>query len=321
MSAAVAIARVGLSVRGRSANAKSKARADPIAASCYKHNFNLAVTPEVEKTTQFDELSDDDATRPTEMPGSVQAIEFAEVKESDQARRDRLVLKHLPLARAIAVRVHENLPPHVDLDDLAHAGILGLIDAASKYKAHKKIPFSSYAKFRIKGAILDSLRQLDCATRDIRRRYKQMEAAARDLATELGRNPTEAEVADKLGVDVDRWREMMIDLRNTGLISASTRAGDQDELPAPEFPSKPESQPDNMCVREQLRSVLGLAVETLPERYQTVVNLYYKKEMTMREIGGVLGIHESRVSQIHTDALGKMQDVLQSNGIRSSTAF
>jgi RNA polymerase sigma factor FliA len=248
-------------------------------------------------------------------------IDISETIESRHARRDRVVLEHLPLVRAIAVRVHENLPVHVDLDDLVHAGILGLFDAASKYNPDKQVVFSSYAKHRIKGAILDSLRQLDWASRDLRRRHKQVEAVTRDLAAELQRNPTESEIAAKLGVEVDRWRQMMLDLRNVGLISASSRANEQDELPAPDFPSKPETQPDNMCSHEQLRSVLGIAMKTLPERYQKVVMLYYNNEMTMKEIGGVLGINESRVSQIHKAALEKMQVVLQSNGICGATAF
>src|SRR5581483_7389045 len=218
------------------------------------------------------------------------------------ARRDRVVLEHVPLVKAIAVRVHENLPVHVDLDDLVHAGILGLFDAASKFNPEKQVVFSSYAKHRIKGAILDSLRQLDWASRDMRRRHKQVEAATRDLAAELQRNPTEAEVAKKLGMDEERWRTMMIDLRNVGLISASTRGNEGDDLPAPDFPSKPETHPDSICAREQLRSVLGVAMKTLPERYQKVVMLYYTNEMTMKEIGGILGINESRVSQIHKSA-------------------
>jgi RNA polymerase sigma factor FliA len=237
------------------------------------------------------------------------------------ARRDRVVLEHLPLVKAIAVRVHENLPVHVDLDDLVHAGILGLFDAANKFNPEKQVVFSSYAKHRIKGAILDSLRQLDWASRDMRRRHKQVEQATRDLAASLQRNPTEAEVAAKLGMDVDRWRTMMLDLRNVGLVSASTRANESEDLPAPDFPSKPETQPDSICAREQLKNVLGEAMKTLPERYRKVVLLYYSNEMTMKEIGGILGINESRVSQIHKSALEKMMVALQANGITSSQAF
>lgn len=245
----------------------------------------------------------------------------AERTQAMLERRDRVVLEHLPLVKAIAVRVHENLPVHVEVDDLVHAGILGLFDAATKFNPEKQVAFSSYAKHRIKGAILDSLRQLDWASRDMRRRHKQVEAATRELAATLQRNPTEAEVAQKLGMDVERWRSMMLDLRNVGLISASTRGNEGEDLPAPDFPTKPESHPDSICAREQLRAVLGVAMKTLPERYQKVVLLYYSNEMTMKEIGGILGINESRVSQIHKSALEKMSVALEQAGITSAQAF
>jgi RNA polymerase sigma factor for flagellar operon FliA len=245
----------------------------------------------------------------------------AQATAAKVARRDQIVLEHLPLVKAIAVRVHENLPVHVDLDDLIHAGVLGLFDAATKFDPEKQVAFSSYAKHRIRGSILDSLRQLDWASRDLRRRHKQLEAATRELAATLQRTPTEAEIAQHLGVDTDRWRQMMIDMRTAGLVSASTRANDNDDLPAPDFPSDPEMQPDHMCARQQLRSVLAVAMKCLPERYKKVVTLYYTNEMTMKEIGGVLGINESRVSQIHKSALEKMNVALQGAGIHSSFAF
>jgi RNA polymerase sigma factor for flagellar operon FliA len=237
------------------------------------------------------------------------------------AQRDRVVLEHLPLVRAIAVRVHDNLPVHVDLDDLIHAGIMGLFDAATKFDTDKNVAFSSYAKHRIKGAILDSLRQLDWASRDLRRRHKQVEAITRDLAAELHRNPTEDEIATKMGVEVDRWRQMMIDLRNVGLISASTRTNESDDLPAPDFPTSPDYHPDSICAREELKSLLRTALSTLPERYQRVVLLYYANELTMKEIGAMLGINESRVSQIHKAALEKMANALGQAGISSAAAF
>ncbi len=245
----------------------------------------------------------------------------AESQKGRLAERDRVVLEHLPLVRAIALRVHENLPVHVDVDDLIHAGVLGLFDAAEKYDPAKQVAFSSYAKHRIKGAILDSLRQSDWASRDLRRRHKQVEAINRELVASLQRTPTDAEMAERLGVEVERWRQMMIDLRNVGLISASSRGNDNDDLPAPEFPSKPDTHPDSICAHHQLRTVLGDAMKVLPERYQKVVFLYYTNEMTMKEIGGVLGINESRVSQIHKSALEKMATALHANGIHSSQAF
>jgi RNA polymerase sigma factor for flagellar operon FliA len=244
-----------------------------------------------------------------------------EKQSNHLARRDRVVLDHLSLVKAIAVRVHENLPVHVEVDDMVHAGILGLFDAVEKYDENKQVAFSSYAKHRIKGAILDSLRQSDWASRDLRRRHKQVEAATRDLTAVLERAPTDVEMADKLGVDAERWRQMQLDLRNVGLISASARGPEQDDLPAPDFPGKTESQPDSMCVHQQMRSVLGDAMKGLPCRYQKVVSLYYTNDMTMKEIGGVLGINESRVSQIHKSALQKMAVVLHSTGIHSTHAF
>jgi RNA polymerase sigma factor FliA len=244
-----------------------------------------------------------------------------QIKETPQERRDRVVLEHLPLVRAIGVRVHENLPVHVDLDDLIHAGIMGLFDAATRFDPEKNVSFSSYAKHRIKGAILDSLRQLDWASRDMRRRHKQLESVTRELAAQLQRNPTEEEVAAKMGVDVERWRQMMLDLRQVGLVSASTRGNETEDLPAPDFPGRPDHQPDNMCAKEELRSMLDIAMEKLPERYKMVVRAYYVNEMTMKEIGVMMGINESRVSQIHKSALEKMALALSEIGVNSSSLF
>ncbi len=238
-----------------------------------------------------------------------------------RSQRDQVILEHLPLVRVIAVRVHANLPVYVELEDLVHAGVLGLIDAVVKYNPRKQVAFSSYAKHRIKGAILDSLRQLDWASRDLRRRQRQADVAAQELTAELKRLPTEEELASRMGLEVERWRRLAVDMRNSAMISASSRAEDQDELPAPDFPAKPETRPDNLCVRSQMRSVLSTAMKTLPERYQKVVTLYYTGEMTMKEIGGLMGINESRVSQIHKAALERMAAALEQNGIRSAREF
>jgi RNA polymerase sigma factor for flagellar operon FliA len=234
--------------------------------------------------------------------------------------RDRIVIDHLPLVKAIAIRVHESLPVHVDLDDLIHAGVLGLFDAVTKFDATKNVVFHSYAKHRIKGAILDSLRQLDWASRDLRKRQKQVDAISHDLSVRLGRNPSESEVAEELGVTVDRWRRMLVELRSVGLVSTTVHP-DQEHDRVMEFPATPEFQPDRMCEHRQLRSTLARAIGTLPERYQKVVFLYYTNELTMKEIGDMLGVNESRISQIHKTALKKMAVVLQSQGINSAEAI
>src|SRR5580704_11461827 len=158
--------------------------------------------------------------------------------------RDELVLKYLPLVRAIAVRVYESLPVHVDVDDLVHAGIMGLFDAAVKYDGDKQVSFQGYAKHRIKGAILDSLREMDWASRDLRKRHKQLEAVTRELAVAMERNPTEMEIAEKMGMDLSRWRQVAIELRMVGLLSACSRPPDSENQNAPEFPATDQLNPD-----------------------------------------------------------------------------
>src|SRR3989442_696571 len=153
------------------------------------------------------------------------------------------------------------------------------------------------------------------------RTQKQVEAIRRDLAAQFERVTAEAENDEKMGVDVERWRQMVVELRTVGLISVSSRGNERDNNgAAPEFPAKQEFQPDSMCAKEELREMLMVAMKTLPERYKKVVVLYYTNDMTMKEIGGLLGINESRVSQIHKTALEKMAIALQSAGIHSSGA-
>ena len=234
--------------------------------------------------------------------------------------RDQIILEHLPLVKAIAVRVHENLPVHVDLDDLVHAGVLGLFDAVAKFDRQKKVELHSYAKHRIKGAILDSLRELDYASRDMRKRQKQIDTATAGLAAKLGRNPNETEVAAQLGLSTDRLRQIQMELQHLGQVSMTQR-DDLDREHAQEFPATPDLRPDRICERRELRSTLARAIGTLSERYQKVVFLYYTNEMTMKEIGNAIGVNESRVSQIHKLALKKMAVVLEGEGIRSARAF
>jgi RNA polymerase sigma factor FliA len=234
------------------------------------------------------------------------------------SQRDRLVLEHLPLVRAIAVRVYENLPVHLDLDDLVHAGIMGLFDAATKYDDNKQVTFKGYAKHRIKGAILDSLREMDWASRDLRKRHKRLEAITQEIAGSTDRTLTEEEIAQKMGMDVQRWRQVAVELRMVGLLSASTRAPESENQSTPEFPASSELNPDMIAGRNQLSAVLKTAAQKLSDRYQTVIRMYYNENRTMREIGDALGINESRVSQIHRAALEKMAENLQAAGIHSS---
>lgn len=241
-------------------------------------------------------------------------------KKISLAVRDRIVLDHMPLVKAIAIRVHENLPVHVDLDDLIHAGVLGLIDAVEKFDSAKNVAFQSYAKHRIKGSILDSLRQLDWASRDMRKRQKQVDTVVQDLTGKLERQPTDSEVAEEMGMSLARWRRVQIEMRTVGLVSAEGRQ-DQENDRVPEFAATPDLRPDRMAQNHELKNTLARAIGRLPERYQKVVFLYYTNNLTMREIGDVLGVNESRISQIHKTALKRMAVVLESEGIASAEAF
>jgi RNA polymerase sigma factor for flagellar operon FliA len=250
----------------------------------------------------------------------VQRVSLRRQSKVLRADRDQIVLDNLSLVKAIAIRVHENLPVHVELDDLNHAGVMGLFDAVEKFDAAKNVEFRSYAKHRIKGAILDSLRQLDWASRDMRKRQKQIDSVTRDLSTRLGRTPNESEVAQEMGVGIERWQRMVGELRTTGLVSGTAHTDDERDR-IQEFADTAELQPDRVCASRQLRTTLARAMQHLPVRYQKVVILYYTKELTMKEIGDIIGVNESRVSQIHKVALKKMATALQGQGIRSAEAF
>ena len=177
----------------------------------------------------------------------------------------KLVMEHLPLVKAIAIRLYESLPVHADLDDPhSRRRMLGLIDGAEKFDDRKHILFKSYAKHRIKGAMLDSLRQLDWASRDLRRRHKQLEAITHELAAVSADKPNDEAIAGKMGVDVDRWRQIAIELRMVGLLSASSRPVDGENPTKPEFAASAVTRRDGRYGRRGLRSGLGQARLALP---------------------------------------------------------
>ena len=241
--------------------------------------------------------------------------------EANNARRDELIIEHLHLVTAIASHVQKSISVHTELDDLIHAGMMGLFEAATKYRDEKEVAFPVYAKHRIRGAILDSLRSLDWASRSARKQYKEMEKVTRDLTAALQRTPTQAEIAKAMGVDERRWQTLMIDFRTLGLAALRQSAADSEDMPAREVPSAPGSRPDHVFAQSEIRRTLDSVMEQLPERYQQVVKLYYHQDMSMKEIGSVLGVNESRVSQIHKSALEKMQAVLGMSGICCAAAL
>ena len=226
--------------------------------------------------------------------------------------QEQLLMEHLPIVRFLARRIHERLPQHVDLEDLVSAGVLGLMDAFSKFDPQKKVQFRSYAQFRIRGAILDSLRTLDWSPRDLRRKGRAAEEAVRVLTARLGRSPGEAEVAAEMGLQLEEYQSLLGDLKGLEIGTLHVeRNEDSGEEEMAYIPGRPEEDPLFRCLRGELQEKLSGAIDQLPERERLVMTLYYFEELTMREIGLALGVVESRVSQIHTSAVLHLRAALQ----------
>jgi RNA polymerase sigma factor FliA len=231
------------------------------------------------------------------------------IPELDDARREQLLLDHLPQVQYIARRIHDRLPPQVLLEDLVHAGILGLMDAVRKYDPSKNVQLKHYAEFRIRGAILDSLRQVDWSPRTLRRQGRRLEQAISDCKGRLSRDPTEPEIAAELGMSLEGLQQLMGDLR--GLDIGSLQADANEPGWGEEAIQQPfgllEEDPFHQTLRSEMTGLLEKAIGELPERERQVLALYHFEELTMKEVGAALGIGESRVSQIHTAALLRLR--------------
>jgi RNA polymerase sigma factor for flagellar operon FliA len=225
--------------------------------------------------------------------------------------RDLLLMEHLPTVRYLARRIHERLPQHVDLDDLISAGVVGLIDAFSKFDHNKKVQFKSYAQFRIRGAILDSLRTLDWSPRELRRKGRAVEEAIRSVTQRVGRAPSEYEIAGEMELSLTEYQQLLGDLKGLEIgslhMERSEESGDE-ELAY--VPGSPEEDPLFRCLKGEMKQRLADAIDELPEKERMVLTLYYYEELTMKEIGLTLGVVESRVSQIHSSAVLRLRTAL-----------
>lgn len=228
---------------------------------------------------------------------------------SDEGERERLLVDQLPQVRYIARRIHERLPRHVPLEDLVHAGVVGLIDALHKFDCGKHVQFGSYAKFRIRGAILDSLREMDWSPRDLRRKARRLEEAHNTLRSRLGRNPSEPELALELGIDLRGLQLLLGEISGLEIGSMrveSPRDGHEEDL-CEYLPDDSEETPLFLCLRSEMKGMLTRAIAELPEKERHVLALYYYEELTMKEVGIILGVGESRVSQIHSMAVIRLR--------------
>jgi RNA polymerase sigma factor for flagellar operon FliA len=233
--------------------------------------------------------------------------------------QEKVLLEHLPIVRFLARRIHERLPQHVDIEDLVSAGVVGLMDAFAKFDPTKKVQFRSYAQFRIRGAILDSLRTLDWSPRELRRKGRAVEEAIRVLTARMGHAPGETDVALELGVSLEEYQHLLGDLKGLEIgtlhVERNEDSGDE-ELAY--VPGKPEEDPLFRCLKGELEERLTDAIQKLPDRERLVMTLYYYEEMTMREIGLALGVVESRVSQVHASAVVHLRAALKDLSARGA---
>ena len=235
------------------------------------------------------------------------------------AEQEKVLLEHLPIVRYLARRIHERLPQHVDMEDLVSAGVVGLMDAFTKFDPQKKVQFRSYAQFRIRGAIIDSLRTLDWSPRELRRKARAVEEAIRVLTSRLGRAPGEAEIASELGLRLEEYQQLLGELKGLEIGTLHVeRNEDSGEEELAYVPARPDEDPLFRCLRGELEERLAEAIDHLPDRERLVMTLYYYEEMTMREIGLALGVVESRVSQVHASAVAHLRAALKDLAARGT---
>jgi RNA polymerase sigma factor for flagellar operon FliA len=236
--------------------------------------------------------------------------------------REEVVHKYLHLVKYVAGRISINLPPNVEINDLINDGILGLIDATEKYDDARGVKFETYAITRINGAILDALRALDWVPRAVRQRARELERVYQDLEAELGRAATEEEVAERMGMTRKELDVLMQKIRGTSVLSLEEFLPNEKGYEIPLLGTLKDSDNDVTSAVEarEVKAALVKAVEELPPQERTVISLYYFEGLTLKEIKGVLNVSESRVSQIHAQAVihlrGKLRSLTEDLGYR-----
>ena len=235
-------------------------------------------------------------------------------KSAVGAERERLILEHLPQVKLIASRIHDKLPESVVLDDLISAGVLGLIDSVDHFNPDLNVKLKTYAEHKIRGAILDSLRSLDWAPRNKRRKSKMIEAAITEAEKKLHRSPTEEEVAAELDLTLEAYRRWLVEIRGINLAPMEQAgSGDHEGTDVLRFVSDDEDHwPSQLFERSELERLVASTIQHLPDIERTIITLYYHKELTLRQIAQIVQLHETRVSQLKSQAILRMRSVLRS---------
>jgi len=250
-----------------------------------------------------------------------QAVAYLPSKraKSYSQKRQELIVKYTPLIKYIANRIAIRLPSHIDIEDIVHTGVLGLMDAIEKFDPTRGVKFETYAEFRIKGAILDELRAMDWVPRSVRKIATWLETAGAALEKKLGRPAHDEELAEAMDIEVDKLHELLSRAGGISLLSLEMVINKNDgKRPLMDFlAAKDDNNPVESMKLEEMRDIVADCIELLPEKEKLVISLYYYDELTMKEIGSVLKLTESRVSQIHTKAVmrlrGKLRRILEEN--------
>ncbi len=248
---------------------------------------------------------------PLPAPTVAPTVEDHAIEPFDLSDRETLIRTYVPLVKFVAHRISARLPSHVELDDLIHSGILGLMDAMEKFEPSRGIKFKTYAELRVKGAILDGLRDLDWVPRSLRRKKKDIENAYHLLEQQMGRAATDEEVAAHLGMPLEELHKNLDDLKGVTLGSFVEAGEDGEGEGLIGFIADPDADdPQETFQTRELKAILKDAVDLLPKKERFVVQLYYFDELTMKEIGTLLNITESRVSQLHTKSMLRLRGKL-----------
>jgi RNA polymerase sigma factor for flagellar operon FliA len=238
---------------------------------------------------------------------------YAATHENSNAKTDDLVTKHGALVKRIAYHLMSRLPPSVQADDLIQAGMIGLLEAAKNYDASQGASFETYAGIRIRGAMLDEIRRTDWTPRSVHRKARQVAEAVRTIENQVGRDARDSEVAEVLGISLEEYHKILQDATGARVFSIDEPGHSGDE-PDPTLQEQPNEPLDNLQ-SANFKTALATAISGLPERERLVMAMYYDEELNLREIGEVLGVSESRVCQIHGQALirlrARMGDWLQ----------
>jgi RNA polymerase sigma factor for flagellar operon FliA len=236
-----------------------------------------------------------------------------EIDETAESRRERQILEHLPQVHLIARRFHEKLPSSVCLDDLISTGVIGLISAIDNYDPRQNTKLKTYAEYKIRGAILDSLRSMDWASRHRRKKAKDIEAAIQTAQQKLHQAPTEEQIAGEMGMSLESYRARLVEIQGLNLESLEVTASPSSSqtlmslLPDPE-----ENLPSNLLERAELERLLARSIEEMPLKEKTVLSLYYREELTLREIAEVMELHISRVVELKSNAILRLRSQMKS---------